>query len=227
MISLLGSRRAVNHVNIRVPNIRKEFFFEATSVLFGLPSAGMLILGIHERLLCSEVFNVEPHHSGFHINSTQSFHVKEKPRDSRNQHALHTTMTGQGVGQLCLRAVSNHGFSGLGPKLEPECIKALFRSIFFLKISAWRIMVASSKTWYIFTDACYEPTSSDWPWDRRAYLQSCSANIMIDALLRVEAESSSFPRYVRVLSPSNPSDEQGCRDEGISGTGEAEEASRR
>ncbi len=30
---------------------------------------------------------------------------------------------------------------------------------------------------------------------------------MIDALLRVEAESSSFPWYARVPSPSNPSDE--------------------
>ena len=34
-----------------------------------------------------------------------------------------------------------------------------------------------------------------------------SANIMIDALLRVEAESSSSPWYARVPSPSNPSDE--------------------
>ena len=70
MISLLGSRRAVNHFNIRVPNIRKEFFFEAISALLGLPSAGMLFLGIHECLLCSEVLNVEPHHSGlicFHV----------------------------------------------------------------------------------------------------------------------------------------------------------------
>ena len=68
------------------------------------------------------------------------------------------------IGQLCLRAVSNHGFSGLGPKLRPECIKALFRFKNFLSENKpRRIMVASSKTWYIFTDACYEPASSDWP----------------------------------------------------------------
>ena len=24
-------------------------------------------------------------------------------------------------------------------------------------------MVASSRTWYIFTDACYWPASNDWP----------------------------------------------------------------
>ena len=59
------------------------------------------------------------------------------------------------IGQLCLRAVSNHGFSGLGPKLRPECIKALFRFKNFLSENKpRRIMVASSKTWYIFTDAC-------------------------------------------------------------------------
>ena len=51
----------------------RSFSFEAVSAFLGLPSAGMLILGIHECLLCSEVFNVEPHHSGIHINSTQSF----------------------------------------------------------------------------------------------------------------------------------------------------------
>ena len=68
------------------------------------------------------------------------------------------------IGQLCLRAVSNHGFSGLGPKLRPECTKALFCFKNFLSENKpRRIMVASSKTWYIFTDACYEPTSSDWP----------------------------------------------------------------
>ena len=34
-----------------------------------------------------------------------------------------------------------------------------------------------------------------------------AANTMIDALLKVEAESSAFPWYARVPSPSNPSDE--------------------
>ena len=68
------------------------------------------------------------------------------------------------IGQLCLRAVSNHGFSGLGLKLLPDCINALFRNKNFLSENKpRRIMVASAKTWYIFTDACYEPTSNDWP----------------------------------------------------------------
>ena len=73
VISLLGNRRDVSHLNIRAPNIRKKFFFEAVSAFLGLPSAGMLVLGIHECLLCCEVFNVEPHHSSIHVNSTQSF----------------------------------------------------------------------------------------------------------------------------------------------------------
>lgn len=34
-----------------------------------------------------------------------------------------------------------------------------------------------------------------------------AANTMIDALLRVEADSSAFAWYARVPSPSNPADE--------------------
>lgn len=186
------------------------------------------------------------------------------------------------IGQLCLRAVSIHGFSGLGPKLRPECIQALLRFKNFLSENKpRRIMVASSKTWYVFTDACYEPTSKSWPCGIGGLIydpfgrpveyfslcldshhidclggnskdtiifeaellalvvamtqwapmfQGCpvvffvdnnssrdvaisgsarnhAANIMIDALLRVEADSSAFAWYARVPSPSNPSDE--------------------
>lgn len=34
-----------------------------------------------------------------------------------------------------------------------------------------------------------------------------SANLMLDALLKVEVSSSAFPWYARVPSPSNPSDD--------------------
>ena len=73
MIRLLGTRGAVCHLNVSVPNIRKKFSFDAISAFLGLPSAGMLILGIQECLLCREVLNVELHHSSIHINTTQSF----------------------------------------------------------------------------------------------------------------------------------------------------------
>ena len=67
------------------------------------------------------------------------------------------------IGQLCLRAVSNHGFSGLGPKLRVDCVRAMNRFRDFLcENNPRRSMVASSRTWYVYTDACYEPTSSSW-----------------------------------------------------------------
>lgn len=68
------------------------------------------------------------------------------------------------TGQLCLRAVSNHGFSGRGPRIPTDCINALIRFQSFLhENKPRRIMVASAMTWYVFTDACYEPTSDVWP----------------------------------------------------------------
>ena len=67
------------------------------------------------------------------------------------------------VGRLCMRAVTAHGFSGDGPKLKRECIDALTRFRNFLSASKPRqILHSSKKTWFVFTDACYEPTSSDW-----------------------------------------------------------------
>ena len=67
------------------------------------------------------------------------------------------------IGQLCLRAVSNHGFSGLGPKLRVDCIRAMKRFRDFLcENNPRRIMNVSSNTWYVYTDACYEPTAASW-----------------------------------------------------------------
>ena len=75
------------------------------------------------------------------------------------------------IGQLCLRAVSNHGFSGRGPKIHTDCISALLRfQAFLCENNPRRIMVSSLKTFYIFTDACYEPTSENWPCGLRSHL---------------------------------------------------------
>jgi len=66
------------------------------------------------------------------------------------------------IGQLCLRAVSNHGFSGKGPKIPDDCITALLRfQTFLCGNNPRRVVVSSAKTFYIFTDACYEPTSEN------------------------------------------------------------------
>ena len=62
-----------------------------------------------------------------------------------------------------MRAVTAHGFSGDGPKLKRECIDASTRFRNFPSASKPRqILHSSKKTWFVFIDACYEPTSSDW-----------------------------------------------------------------
>ena len=67
------------------------------------------------------------------------------------------------LGRLCLRAVSEHAYSGKGPKIKTGCIQALQRFKDFLQHSPpRRIQRSSHKTWLVFTDACYEPTSTTW-----------------------------------------------------------------
>ena len=67
------------------------------------------------------------------------------------------------LGRLCLRAVTEHAYSGKGPKIKSGCIQALQRFKDFLQHSPpRRIQRSSHKTWLVFTDACYEPTSTTW-----------------------------------------------------------------
>ena len=67
------------------------------------------------------------------------------------------------LGRLCLRAVTEHAYSGKGKQLPPACVQALRRFKNFLQHSPpRRIQRSSHKTWLIFTDACYEPTSVHW-----------------------------------------------------------------
>ena len=67
------------------------------------------------------------------------------------------------LGRLCLRAVTEHAYSGKGPKIKTGCIQALQRFKDFLQHSPpRRIQRSSHKTWLVFTDACYEPTSTTW-----------------------------------------------------------------
>ena len=67
------------------------------------------------------------------------------------------------LGRLCLRAVTEHAYSGRGTKLPQSCVLALRRFKNFLQHSPpRRIQRSSHKTWMIFTDACYEPTSACW-----------------------------------------------------------------
>ena len=67
------------------------------------------------------------------------------------------------LGRLRLRAVTEHAYSGKGPKIQTGCIQALQRFKDFLQHSPpRRIQRSSHKTWLVFTDACYEPTSTTW-----------------------------------------------------------------
>ena len=67
------------------------------------------------------------------------------------------------VGRLCMRAVTNHGFSGGGHKIGSECVSALERFKHQLELPRPRLITKSSaRTWLVFTDACYEPTATEW-----------------------------------------------------------------
>eukprot|EP00438_Fugacium_kawagutii_P010313 Skav234595 [mRNA] locus=scaffold540:38875:40689:- [translate_table: standard] len=62
------------------------------------------------------------------------------------------------VGSLCMRSVTNHAFEKGGGKLEESCIRSLRRFAECLKLSIPRmIRKAADETWYLFTDACFEP----------------------------------------------------------------------
>ena len=78
------------------------------------------------------------------------------------------------IGQLCLRSVSNHGFSGLGPKLRPDCIKALFRFKNFLSENKPRRIGCVFKDVVHLHWWCLLRANFQWlaVWDRRAYLRS-------------------------------------------------------
>ena len=55
------------------------------------------------------------------------------------------------VGRLCMRAVTNHGFSGGGPKMNCECVNALVRFRRQLELAKPRqIMKSSNRTWFVF-----------------------------------------------------------------------------
>ena len=67
------------------------------------------------------------------------------------------------IGRLCLRSITDHAYSGRGPKILEPCKLAMCRFSEFLKTSKpRRVQRATKRSWAIYTDACYEPTSSDW-----------------------------------------------------------------
>lgn len=67
------------------------------------------------------------------------------------------------IGRLCLRAITDHAYSGRGPKILEPCWLAMIRFAEFLKTSKpRRVQRSTQRSLAIYTDACYEPTSSVW-----------------------------------------------------------------
>lgn len=65
------------------------------------------------------------------------------------------------VGSLCMRALTKHAFEDGAGRMSDQCAHALKRFSESLRTSAPRMIKAeSSRTWYVFTDACFEPKSS-------------------------------------------------------------------
>ena len=68
------------------------------------------------------------------------------------------------LGRLCMKAVTDHAFLKKGDKLEAGTVDSLRRFQIFLEHAAPRALhVHSGEPWFIYTDACYEPGSNDWP----------------------------------------------------------------
>ena len=68
------------------------------------------------------------------------------------------------LGKLCLKEVSNHAFCGASDKISSRCAQLLnvFREQ--LQVGPPReISKSTSNTWFLFTDACYEPSEASWP----------------------------------------------------------------
>lgn len=64
------------------------------------------------------------------------------------------------VGSLCVKAVAQHAVEHGGGKLSKHCKRSLQRFAESLKLAVPRlIQVAASDAWYVFTYACFEPTS--------------------------------------------------------------------
>eukprot|EP00438_Fugacium_kawagutii_P020965 Skav229911 [mRNA] locus=scaffold877:55323:56321:+ [translate_table: standard] len=62
------------------------------------------------------------------------------------------------VGSLCVRAVTRHAFEHGAGKFDSQCRRALERFSHSLQFSPPRLIKpAEAETWYIFTDASFEP----------------------------------------------------------------------
>ena len=67
------------------------------------------------------------------------------------------------LGRLCMRAITEHAFIHRSIVLGEGTLEALRRFLIFLEHSKpRRVHLCSGESWYIFTDACFEPGNEDW-----------------------------------------------------------------
>ena len=67
------------------------------------------------------------------------------------------------LGKLCMREVTNHSCDSKTSRLSGRTMDALKRFTIFLEHAEPRLIhLSTDMVWHIYTDACYEPTSSDW-----------------------------------------------------------------
>ena len=67
------------------------------------------------------------------------------------------------LGRLCMRAVTDHAFLHSGTKLRQVTKESLERFVIFLRhASLRRLHTLSGESWFIYTDACFEPSSNSW-----------------------------------------------------------------
>lgn len=67
------------------------------------------------------------------------------------------------LGKLCMREVTNHSLMPNSTKLCKRTINAMQRFAIFLEHAEPRKLHLNSDTvWFIYTDACFEPTSDTW-----------------------------------------------------------------
>ena len=68
------------------------------------------------------------------------------------------------AGKLCLKTVSDYAYKAKTKNLTNEAKRALERFMDYLKEARPRQLTkATGATWYLYTDACYEPQWNNWP----------------------------------------------------------------
>ncbi|CAL1133476.1 unnamed protein product [Cladocopium goreaui] len=149
------------------------------------------------------------------------------------------------LGKLCMREVTNHSCELKTSRLSKRTFDALKRFTIFLEhAEPRRIHLSTDMVWHIYTDACYEPTSSDWqcglggvlvgPNGRQVAFFSVALNheqlellgsetkktIIFEAeLLALVLAFSVWRDYIRAMSLICFVDNNSARDVAISGNG--------